>query len=191
MTTTTDTQNEHAPHDGLWWPVRTLALLAIPFALAGMQLLQTPTRDVPAWRHITGAELAQTTAYTTSLTALVIVLFGAGVVIASLLRHYDAAVVTLLMLVWTPAAIVFTLPVTLLASRAEYPPAGYAGSLDPIPVSTDFNYRAYLPDLLSALVTPALWALAAAAMLGLILAPVVGYIIARRSHRLATPPSEN
>ncbi|MDO3014598.1 hypothetical protein P5V34_11430 [Mycobacteroides abscessus subsp. abscessus] len=183
MTTTPDNQDEHTPRVGRS-VTGALALLGAPFALAGIQLINTPARDVPAWLHVTGTDLARTSAYTTGLTAFMIVLCGASVVIASLLRRYIEAVVLLFMLVWAPAATVFVVPVVLLASRGEYPPAGYTGSADPIPMSTDFNYRAYLPDLLSSLVTPALWALAAAVVLGLILSPVVGYGIARRSKRV-------
>lgn len=180
----TANQDDYTPHVGRNAAV-ALALLVAPFAFAGIQLLKMPARDVPAWLHVTGADLARTTVYTIWSTAFMIVLCGASVVIASFLRRYAEAVVTLLMLVWAPAATVFVVPVTLLASRGEYPPVGYPGSLDPIPVSTDFNYRAYLPYLLSALVTPALWALAASVGLGLVLTPVVGIIIARRSHRPA------
>jgi len=189
MTTTTDTQDSHPRTGGLWRPVaRALALLAIPFALAGMQLLQTPKRDVPAWRHITGADLARTTSYITWFTAFIIVLCGAGFVFASLLRSYDEAFLMGVMLVCAPAATVFFLPVLFLASRGAYCP----GALDPVPVATDFNFRAYLPDLLSALVTPALWALGAAVVLGLILALILAAAVRfLPARRVATPSSEN
>jgi|SRR5271166_1874081 len=123
-----------------------VAVLALQTAVAVIQLNRSPDPDVPEWLHISAADIASCTVQIQAMVAAVILVCGAAAVAMAVLRRVRDAVAFLAILAWGTATTVFNLPGEILGHRNAYPPLNYPGSADPVPVSTDFNFRAYLPE---------------------------------------------
>lgn len=158
----------------------TAVALAVPASAAATGLLRSPDPDVPAWLHVSTADTASCTLQIQVMTATLIVVCGAAAVTMVALRRLRKAGAHLAVLAYGLATAVFVEPIVTLGARNAYPPLSAPGSLDPVPLSTDFNFRTYLPDLLAAITTPALWAAAATVPLGLTAAAAVSLNHRRR-----------
>lgn len=160
----------------LWAARRSLLLVmlgvacipAFEIAVVLVDLNTTPQRNVPSWLHVSPTDTQWCTLHIQALVDMQILMLGAQAVLLALRHRVLRAVSVLAVLVWLTATTVFSVPTVELGTRSGYAPLNYYGSADPIPVSTDFNYRAYLPGLLTAVVTPAEAALAASLAFGIV-----------------------
>lgn len=148
------------------------AALALPAMTAATGLLRSPHPNVD-WLHVSTTDRAACTLEIQVTIATLIVVCGAAIVTMAVLRRLRKAVAALAGVAYAIATAVFAMPMASLGARNAYPPIGAPGSPGPIPVRTDFDYRAYLPDLLATITTPALWAATATLPLGLAVAAAV------------------
>lgn len=169
-----------------WWrthgPTLGAVLVAITVAAAvgGLLILagvheyhRAPERNVPAWRHVTDAELAKWILFTQVQVAVFVLLGVAAAVERAVRGYFDRAVAVFLVVVVFTLAEVTVMPGVTVGSRSVTPipsnPEIHA-TMDPVPISTDLDYHAYMPHLVHAVTGTALWSLAAAVPLGLALA---------------------
>lgn len=184
MTTTTTTaaaETPPAPPSGS--RLRTVlavsaiptACVVIPTAIVLAELSRPPRRDVPGWLHVTATDLTQLTFEIQAALVGMILVLGAHAVLLAKQHAIAHAAKALSIGVYLVTCTLFLSP-PILAGTHSLPT--FDG--DPIPYSTDFDYNAYLPDLLPAVVAPAVWALAAAIPLGLALSTVDRFCSRRR-----------
>lgn len=162
-----------------WWRTfrRPLTVVFTVAAVIGFLIFaggndysRPPEQNIPAWLHITAADLAQNTLVTQISVATIILLASSLAVVLAVHRLFARAATLLLGAAGFTATAVFVLP-GITVGEGEAHVAGPPGSsADPVPFPTDLDYHAYLPHLLDAVTKPALWSLAAAIPLGLALA---------------------
>lgn len=136
-----------------------LGALAVQIIYALTCHAASPPRDVPQWLTVSDAQLEQCTlVIQIGVTACIFV----GIVLAifhSLTHDMTSAIATLLTGTWAALSLIFTWPELMLGYRGAPPPPGMG---TPMPFATDFDYTAYLTQLLPQLAAPTAWATAAA-----------------------------
>lgn len=176
------TRNQATPPDiDVRWSLTTLLswvaamVLVIGLMLAGAvsDLHRAPEHDVASWLHVTDADIARETVHTQMFVAIVILTGVAASVLLAVQRRFDRAAAVFFMLVALTVFAWFLYPSLALGSRGgtPAPPSpDVRATMTPVPVPTDFDYHAHLPIIWDSVTTPALWSLAAAVPLGLLLA---------------------
>jgi hypothetical protein len=135
-----------------------LSVLSFPGLVALCSYTRNPRRDVPQWLVVTAADMDRCTLH-------VQFWLGAAVFIALVLaammafeRDHVRAIGSLAAGTWVALTVVFMMPDVMLGARYWKP----SWALDPMPYSTDFDYAAYIGQLLPQLVAPLAWAASAA-----------------------------
>jgi len=157
----------------LSWVMAMAIVIGLMIAGAVSELHRAPERDVASWLHVTDADIARETVHTQLFVAFVIVTGVAATVLLAVQRRFDRVAVAFFMVVAETVFAWFLYPSFALGSRdgTPAPPSpDIHAPMTPIPVPTDFDYHAHLPVIWDSVTTPALWSLAAAVPLGLLLA---------------------
>lgn len=151
------------------------ACVVIPTAIVLAELSRPPQRDVPSWLHVTATDLTQLTFQIQAALVGMILVLGAQAVLLARQHAIAHAAKALSIGVYLVTCTLFLSPPFLAGTRSLPTFDG-----NPVPYSTDFDYNAYLPDLLPAVVAPVLWALAASIPLGLALSALGRFFRRRR-----------
>lgn len=157
----------------LSWVAAMVLVIGLMIAGAVSELHRAPEHDVASWLHVTDADIARETVHTQIFVAVVILTGVAAAVLLAAQRRFDRAAGVILMIAAETAFAWFLYPSFALGSRdgTPVPPSpDMRAPMTPVPVPTDFDYHTHLPIIWHSVATPALWSLAAAVPLGLILA---------------------
>lgn len=136
-----------------------LGALAVQIIYALTCHAASPPRDVPQWLTVSDAQLEQCTLVIQIGIAACIFLSIVLAIFHSLAHDITSAGATLLTGTWAALSLIFTWPELMLGYRGAPPPPGMG---TPMPFATDFDYSAYLAQLLPQLAAPAAWATTAA-----------------------------
>lgn len=135
--------------------------------LALVSYMSGPPRGVPPqWLIVTASDMDGCTLIVQNLLMAVVSVALVAATFIALDGDLLRAATALGMGFWGAFTAVFTLPEVLLGTRYWLPP----GALDPMPESTDFDYAAYMRQLLPQLDVPLAWALGIAVPLCLCVA---------------------
>lgn len=146
-----------------------------------------PPRGVPPqWLVVTAADMDGCTLIVQNLLMAVVSVALVAATFLALDGDLLRAAIALAMGIWGAFTAVFTVPEVLLGTRYWIPP----GALDPMPESTDFDYAAYVRQLLPQLDVPLAWALGIAVPLCLCVAATF-WTCNRRRRRTTAPAADD